>query len=55
MLYQQMYNAIIEKDMDTIRKIFDNEFVLLYINDRNMNKNECLSAIKGGNSSLFKC
>ena len=48
MLYQQMYNAIIEKDMDTIRKIFDNEFVLLYINDRNMNKNECLSAIKGG-------
>lgn len=47
-LYHQMYSAIIEKDMDTIAKIFANDFVMLYLNGKNMNKNECLTAIKEG-------
>lgn len=50
-LYRQMYSAIIEKDMDTITKIFANDFVMLYLNGRNMNKNECLTAIREGSLS----
>ena len=46
-----MYSAIIEKDMDTITKIFANDFVMLYLNGRNMNKNECLTAIREGSLS----
>lgn|GEM_PF-1345235 len=48
MLYRQMYSAIIERDMDTIGKIFANDFVLLYINGRSMDKNECINAIREG-------
>ena len=47
-LYREMYSAIIAKDMDTIAKLFANDFVMLYLNGKNMNKAECLTAIKEG-------
>ena len=54
MLYRQMYSAIIAKDIDIVEKIFANDFVMLYINGRNMNKSECLNAIKEGELGYSK-
>ena len=47
-LYRKMYTAIIEKDLDTIVRIFANDFVMLYLNGKNMNKNEYMSVIREG-------
>lgn len=53
-LYRQMYSAIITKDMDAVTKIFASDFVMFYLNGINMNKNQCLTAIKDGTLSYSR-
>ena len=35
-LYREMYSAIIKQDVETIARIFANDFVMLYLNGKNM-------------------